>query len=304
MSSTIALNEPVAPARHPVRGIGLWVLKTVALWITIIVAAALAAHISGHLPPAPPHDGPLTVMQAVFVANGGIAIVLSLLAERSRVRGAELALLLFVGFFCLSVGMMMIEALFFNDSVKMPMGQLVSWGEQGVIAAAVTGIVGALLFRPAAETPAPVPAGIFWRLVWLSLIYVFLYLFAGFFIAWQSEAVRTYYAHMNVSMGPLLALQLGRGFLWALISLFIVTRIRGSLTSRAIVMALLFAVVTAIQLLYPNALMPAPVRLAHLVEVGSSEFVYGLVAAAVLMAGGARRPLSESSPWRLIAGRA
>lgn len=304
MSNTVTLNEPVAHPRHPAFGFGLWVLKTIALWITIVIAAGVAARLCGHLPPTPRQDGPLTIMQAVFVTNGGIAVVLSLLAQRARVRWAELALLLFVAFFFLAVGMMMIETLYFNDSVRMPTDQLVSWGEQGVIVAAVTGIVGALLFHPAAEEPASVPAGIFWRLVWLSLIYVVLYYTAGFFIAWQSAAVRAFYSNMSIPLGPTVLLQLGRGFLWALISLFIVTRIKGSLTSRALIMGALFSVVTAIQLLYPNAMMPAAVRLAHLAEVGTSEFVYGFVAAYVLMAGAARHPLSESSPWRFITGRA
>ncbi|HEV2271505.1 MAG TPA: hypothetical protein VGR92_18800 [Steroidobacteraceae bacterium] len=269
----------------------------------MVVATAATAGILGHPPPMPTGDGPLTAMQAVFVTNGAMAIVLSALASRLRVRGARLGLVLFVAFFCLSVGMMMIETLYFNKSVKMPMDLLVRWGVQGMISAAIIGAVGALLYHPADEAPALIPANIFRRLVALALIYVVLYYCAGYFIAWQSAAVRSYYGNMDIPLLPTIALQLFRGFLWALISLYIVTRMKGSLMSRALLMAMLFWIVTSIQLLYPNAMMPWAVRQMHLVEVGSSELVYGFIAVFVLL-GGARIPLSKTSFWRLIAGPA
>jgi hypothetical protein len=273
------------------------------MWATIVVTAAIAGSIIfSRLPPMPPGDGPLTAMQALLVTNGAMAIVLSVLASRLRVRGARLGLVLFVAFFCLSVGMMMIETLYFNKSVRMPMDLLVLGGVQGVISAAIAGAVGALLYHPADEAPAPVPANIFPRIMALTVIYVVLYYGAGYFIAWQSAAVRAYYSNMNILLVPTIALQLFRGFLWALISLYIVTRMRGSLMSRALTMAVVFWIVTSIQLLYPNALMPWAVRQMHLVEVGSSEFVYGFLAVFVLLAG-ARKPLSKNSLWRLIAGR-
>lgn len=269
----------------------------------MVVATAVAGSmIFSRLPPMAPGDGPLTAMQALLVTNGAIAIALSVLASRLRVRGAHLGLVLFVAFFCLSVGMMMIETLYFNESVKMPMDLLVLGGVQGLISAAITGAVGTLLYHPSDEAPALVPANIPWRIMALTLIYVVLYYGAGYFIAWQSAAVRAYYSNMNILLLPTIALQLFRGFLWALISLYIVTRMRGSLMSRAWIMAVLFWVVTSIQLLYPNALMPWAVRRMHLAEVGSSEFVYGFIAVFVLLAD-ARKPLSKDSLWRLIAGR-
>lgn len=269
----------------------------------MVVATAVTANLLGHLPPMPTGDGPPTALQAVFVTNGAMAIVLSTLASRLRVRRVRLGLVLFVAFFCLSVGMMMIETLYFNKSVNMPMDLLMRWGVQGVIGAAIIGAVGAFLYHPPDEAPTLIPANILRRLMALTLIYVVLYYSAGYFIAWQSAAVRAYYSNMNIPLVPTIALQLFRGFLWALISLYIVTRMKGSLVSRAVVMAALFWIVTSIQLLYPNVMMPWAVRRMHLVEVGSSELVYGFIAVFVLL-GGARKPLSRNSYWRLIAGPA
>jgi hypothetical protein len=132
-----------------------------------------------------------------------------------------------------------------------------------------------------------------------------LYYTAGYFIAWQSEAVRAFYSNgVHIELAPTVAFQVFRGTLWALISLYIVTRIEGSIACRAGIMAVLFAALTAPQLLYPNPLVPWTVRQVHLVEVGSSEFVYGIVATLILLGGAARAQLSSTSAWRMIAGRA
>ena len=255
------------------------------------------------LPPVPPQDGPLSIVQSVLLVDGAIAIVLAMVAAEARVRGVGLAFLLFVALFCLQCGMMVIEALWFNNSVQMPLELMAGWVTQGLVVSAAVGATGALLFHPVPSNAAAVPSNIFWRIVWLSAIYVFLYFTAGS-IAWQSEALRSYYANMHVSLGPLFALQFVRGFLWAIISLFIVTRLNGSLTRRAATMALLFGVLTAGQLLLPNAMMPWAVRHVHLIEVGTSETIYGIVATLVLLVGAARKPLSKSSAWRFITGRA
>jgi hypothetical protein len=165
------------------------------------------------------------------------------------------------------------------------------------------GLVGSLVFHPAAETARAVPARIFWRIVALMTVYVFLYFGAGTW-AWQHDVLRHYYAHMQISFGPTVALQFARGFLWAVIALFVACRIKGSLMSRVFVMAVLFGVLTAMQLLGPNPVMPWAIRQIHMVEIGVSEILYGAIAPLVLLAGAARRPLSNTSRWRLITGAA
>ena len=122
-----------------------------------------------------------------------------------------------------------------------------------------------------------------WRIAAAALLYVIAYFAAGQFIAWQFEAVRAYYAATELpSFGILVPLQLFRGVLWALIALFIVQRLRGSLIVRMALMAAIFAVLTASQLLYPNPYMPWGVRLGHLMEIGTSEAVWGALAAWIL----------------------
>ncbi len=306
--TTGVLNEistvQTEPGRRPAVAFVLWVLKALAMWIVLLASAVLAAKLTAVSMPPTPEDGPLSPFAAFLVVNAMVAATLALIAARARVSGLRLALLLFVVFYASASAMMLIEALYFNDSLRMPMNAIIATGEQELIIALFAAAAGALLFRPRKEDVSAVPSNLTVRVVLLAVIYIVLYFTAGFFIAWQSEAVRTYYSTMEIPLASTVALQFVRGILWALISLYVVTHLKGSLASRAAIMAIAFGVLTAAQLLYPNPFMPGPVRMAHLIEVGSSEFVYGIVATLVLLAGAARHPLADNSAWRLIAGRA
>lgn len=301
MTSTAA-----ADAATPNRAVSVlvWVLKTVALWIGAIagcMAAGLVVTIN--LPP-PLADGPLTSAEAMLAVNGLVALSLSLVATIARVRGWRLAVLLFVSYFVISSAMMQLETLWFNESLKLPLAEIGHLVVASAVMAGVTALVGALLFHPAAGEPAPVPAAVGRRIAIMAVIYVVLYYGAGTFIAWQSAAVRAYYENgIHIAFVPTVLFQVLRGSLWAIVALFIVSRLSGSLARRAAVMGLLFSVMTAAQLLYPTSFFPWAVRVAHLMEVGASEFAYGVIATFVLLAGAAKRPL-ENSIWRRLAAQA
>ena len=291
--------EARAPRRMSPIGLGL---RALALWVTVLVASAVASKLVPITMAVPKQDGPLSVLGAFLVVNGLIAVALSFVAARARVSGWRLAVLLFIAFFGIGSAMMQIETLYFNESIKMPVPVILALVKQTAITAAVTAAVGAVLFRHGAREPLPVPSQMTLRIAALALTYVVLYYSAGYFIAWQSEAVRAYYGNgVHIELLPTVAFQIFRGTLWALISLYIVTRIDGSLACRAGIMAVLFAALTAPQLLYPNPLVPWAVRQVHLVEVGSSEFVYGILATLILLAGAARNRLASTSAWRFIA---
>ena len=121
-----------------------------------------------------------------------------------------------------------------------------------------------------------------------AFIYVVLYFTFGYFIAWQSPALRAYYGGGN-SNGFLTQLnetwratpwlfpfQFLRGLLWSLLALPVIRMLRGQRLEKAVVVGLLFAIVTS-QLLLPNPLMPYEVRMRHLVETASSNFLFGCI---------------------------
>lgn len=302
--STIVTADAANTNQTPSPSLIGWIFRTLALWVACLAGVmAAGAVVPMHLPP-PLVDGPLTGPQAFLVVNGLFAVTMALVAENARVRGWRLAVLLFVAYFGISSAMMQLETLWFNESLKLPLLEILHITLVSAICGAVAAIAGALLFRGPTAEAARVPATLTRRIALMAVLYVILYYGAGACIAWQFAAVRAYYENgIHIQFVPTVGFQVFRGTLWAMIALYIVTRLKGCLPNRALVMGVLFSVMTAAQLLYPTSFFPWPVRMAHLLEVGSSEFVYGVLVTLVLLAGAAKRPL-HGGIWRGLAGQA
>jgi hypothetical protein len=75
----------------------------------------------------------------------------------------------------------------------------------------------------------------------------------------------------------LFGVQAIRALLWVVIALPVINMLKGSRLETAILIALLFSVVMNTQLLLPNPYMPGAVRMAHLVETASSNFIFGFL---------------------------
>jgi hypothetical protein len=131
-----------------------------------------------------------------------------------------------------------------------------------------------------------------WRLGAVGLGYVILYALFGYFVAWQSPEVRAYYGASEgdagiagiglfaiPSLGPF---QFLRGLLWAGIALPVIRLMRRRWQETGLALGLLFAVLMNAQLLLPNPYMPESVRLVHLAETASSNFLLGLWIAWIL----------------------
>jgi hypothetical protein len=128
-----------------------------------------------------------------------------------------------------------------------------------------------------------------WKLAVIAVAYVILYFTFGYFIAWQNPAVRNYYggsdegsfvAHMRTVLATaswLVPFQILRGMLWAALALPVIRMMKGQWQETALSLGLLFAVVMNAQLLLPNPYMPEVVRMTHLVETASSNFIFGLL---------------------------
>ncbi|HMI45168.1 MAG TPA: hypothetical protein VK491_03315, partial [Gemmatimonadaceae bacterium] len=80
----------------------------------------------------------------------------------------------------------------------------------------------------------------------------------------------------------LIPFQIVRALCWVALALPVVRMLRGQWQETALSLALLFAVVMNAQLLLPNPYMPEPVRMAHLVETASSNFIFGWLVAWLL----------------------
>ncbi|NPD44663.1 MULTISPECIES: hypothetical protein [unclassified Lentimicrobium] len=130
-----------------------------------------------------------------------------------------------------------------------------------------------------------------WKLTIIAIIYILLYWSAGYFIAWQNADLRAFYgspgdilpfwehtAATLKSNAGLIPFQAIRAILWTLCALPI---IRGSNVNKwwtAILVGLLFTIPQMSGLILENPLMPiASVRLSHILEGLSTNFIFGMI---------------------------
>lgn len=262
----------------------------------VVVSGALLS--AAQQQPAPAEAG--ATLLALLVVSLITAAVWTYVIRRSRWSGWKLSLTVFFVFFCVSTLLPQIETAYFVT--RLPPGMLLRLFLAGLIMAAVFAPLAVLILGKARSksTPAasrldmPVSAWII-RLSLIVIAYVLIYFTFGYFIAWQNEALRAYYggsdpgsfiAHMRnlLRTEPLLfVLQIGRGLLWATIAVPLIRMMKGAWWEAGLAVSLLFAMTSAL-LLIPNPLMPYEVRMAHLVETVTSNFLFGWLVVLILRA--------------------
>ena len=292
------MNRPRTPLGWAVRIVVLYAVFVV-LFIagSMFVGGSIPVNVVSEPGLVSPGSG-LPIIAAVDVAII-IALILS-----SRWSGWKLAVLLSAAYFGAVTLLTQIESWYFLASVKISPGLI-----QGLF---LMGLPTAFLFIPFAvwfigktqgqesvQTPfdqaIPVRTWL-WKIPALVVLYVILYFVAGYFIAWQNPELRAFYGQpgeaqpffsqmtLILQHDPLLALlQILRGLLWILCALPVV---RGSTLSplwTAVLLGLFLAVPQIVGLIIANPLMPlASVRMSHLIETGSSNFVFGFSVAWML----------------------
>lgn len=268
---------------------GLFAVKVAAVWLALFIGqmtggmiGQMVTHVAA---PAFKPDGPFDLMTAMALTSGPYALVLSLMASTLRWAFWGRALTMFILLYVLESGLSEIEAIYFNTYLHMSNNLLVFMAISSAIKAAIAGIVCAFLWRGTGE-PTERFSGLAWKMPAIIPIYIVFYFGAGALIAWQSADVRAYYAQgFHIDQGQLALLQVGRGLIWALLALLSVASLTGGAWRRALLTGVAFSVLMALPLLYPNPLMPWPVRQVHLVEVGVSNFLFGILAALILLWG-------------------
>ena len=268
----------------------IWAVKTVGLWLVLVAGMMAGGMLFFRGAPAIAQDGPFDAGQALLVVNAGVAVVLAWLAERARLRGPALGLTLASVLFGIETVMSLIEAVVFNNDLKMSTATMWNGAFSNLLRDVITGAAIALMWRGRAPEAPVALRGFAWKFPVIAVLYVVCYFVAGSFIAWQSAEVRAYYANIaDISLPYLLAVQFVRGLMWAGIVLLLVRALRASVWSRAVLSGLALSVIMDLQLLFPNPVMPWPVRSVHMVEVGVSNFVFGVLAALVLLSGAKAR---------------
>ena len=156
-------------------------------------------------------------------------------------------------------------------------------------------------YKPAATgATSPLPrmsiGAWLWKLALLGIVvYPLLFFTFGYYVAWQNPAVRTFYQGTDPGSfllqmrrilsgdGLLLPFEFFRGLLWAGLALLFLWTMNNRPWLGAILLALVFALLENDSHLFPNPLMPAIVRQTHFIETASSNLIFGLIAAALLL---------------------
>ena len=229
----------------------------------------------------------------LLIVSGLNCGVLLYLLYQATINGWKLVFTLFLVSFGVMYFMSQIETLWFNESVQFPI--------KGIYAIVSGGAISTLLFAITATwatgkfKTSPIPT-LSWnkkaflkRSFWLSVvIWPAIYFSAGYFIAWQFAEVRQFYSgstHMesfwtmmraNLANG-LYLFQVLRGVFWILIALPVLSAVPGSWINKGVTLGLLWTVLGSSQLLLSNPFMSESVRMAHLIETGISNFLWGLM---------------------------
>jgi len=258
----------------------------------VVVSGALLSTASNESTPA---DAGATLI-ALLVVSLLNAAVWTYVIRRSGWTGWKLVLTVFLVFYGANTLMPQIETAYFVT--RLPPGMLPRLFLAGLIIAAVFAPLAVLILGKAKGeadlTRLKILAGS-WagKLALIVIAYVFLYFTFGYFVAWRSPAVRAYYggsdpesfiahiASLLRSEPMLFLLQAVRALLWTAIAMPVIKMTKGAWWESGLAVALLFAVVNS-QLLIPNPLMPAEVRMAHLLETTTSNFIFGWLVVFIL----------------------
>ena len=128
-----------------------------------------------------------------------------------------------------------------------------------------------------------------WKLVAIAAVYVVLYFTFGYFIAWKNPVVREYYGSTELDSfftriayiwemnSMLFLLQAFRAILWIAFVVPVIRMMKGNLWETGLCVALLYSILGSAQLLLPNPYMPEIVAKMHLVEIATSNFIFGWV---------------------------
>lgn len=294
------------------------VLLSFAKWAVLVVIFAVLFSIGGQafaVAPATPMseaEQGVAFLALLVVAAFDCALI-AVLAWHSRLPRTALAVVLVAVFYFVKTFTSTIEAAVFMPNVNggnvgglflltvpltlvvMPLaafffGRGPSEGESVVALPSMS--LGALLGR----------VGVISVVVYPVLFFVF-----GYFVAFASAEVRTFYgvtelkpffAHMldTVTQTPwILPFEMLRGLLWTLAALVVFSTTRGGAIAKGVLVALLFALVQNDVHLLPNPLMGREVQAFHFMETATSNAIFAMVAAWLLAGAGGLRGRTRTS---------
>ena len=235
---------------------------------------------------------PVQVMGPTLLVFFLQTLALSLVIIRSKLSNLHLTFLVISLYFGLSVFLVQIETLVFLDYFTSIIdSQMVSQlFVQGGLTSLIFVPIAVVVLRGRKDSEdmkfQSIRFGMskiqgFVKISILAVIFVVFYIFFGIFVAWANPELSNYYGDLITQMAEvgtlMLILQAGRAVVFIALAFPLVRTLKGSAFERGLVVAILFTVLTAVNLLIPTAIMPDSVRMSHFVEVAIPSFIFGLL---------------------------
>lgn len=208
----------------------------------------------------------------------------------SKWSGWKLVLAIFLIFFGVTTFLTQIETIVFLKYLVniVPAEEIPKFFVQGFMVAALFSISAVIVYGKlkGEATRLKLTSKLLVRMFVIGIVYMVIYILFGVFVAMPlgGEAFQSYYAGLHLPPW-ILPFQIVRGLIWAALALIVLNLTEGSWRERALAVALIFSVLPASLLLLPNPYMPDQIRMAHFVEILSSNFLFGLIAAWLLKPG-------------------
>lgn len=280
-------------------------LKSVVLTLLLFVLFSVSSLVVG-LNGATGSTDPLDAGLALLGACALYSVVLGYPIVRSRWSGWPLVLTVMLALYGVMTFLSQIETVVFLKYLVdiVPAEMIPKLFMQGLIIAVLFSPLAVLVHgkvrsnEPPPGEPNPrlviPPTEWAYKLLLISVIYVLIYVSFGMFVfrPLAGSAFDEYYRNLQLP-GWVLFFQMARALVWVAIALPVIRMMKGAWWEASLAVALLFSVLMGALLLVPTEIMPVKIRMAHLVEVTSSNFLFGWVVAWLLTRPG-RRPQAKA----------
>ncbi|MCD6562949.1 MAG: hypothetical protein J7K23_03400 [Thermoproteales archaeon] len=217
-----------------------------------------------------------------FVSCLLIVVVLSFLVRYSRICGFRLAFIIFIVFFGVYTFNTQVETIFFGLNV--PIEKVAGIVFSGLFSEFFFSLIFIYIMDKKCKTSTISERYVFhfsvfgwlWRFFISVFLYVFLYIIAGMLVF---PYIQDFYAGIPMpDVSEIILMQFFRGFVYLAISILVLWVMDTTLLKKSLFLGLLFSVLGGIApLLLPNPYMPAKIRFYHSIEIGLSNFIYGVV---------------------------
>ena len=263
--------------------------KFAALFFIVALSEAGGLHVQMRLLH---EDSPIasysSFVMPLMLASLLYASMLSVLASRSRLRGVPLYLSLVLIYFGIRVFMVQNDLYFIMEAIGITWRVITVEAVSALIPITISAAAATRLFGPASVTPRrpahKTTTSWILRLLAADIIYLFVYVGAGLFILNYIPAVKEFYAGKLEDVNGIMQLssQLVRGLLWSGIVIYMLKILNGGRHKQAWLSGASLTVFFCTALLMPNDVLPFSVRLGHLLETVTSQFVFGFIAGMLL----------------------